>query len=143
MNQSSSVVGINDGGLFDELAHTQGGMAHLLQHLWDAYVSYLREQLEERQKQGQAVVSLAEAKKKAPATHFAKWASDYLKENRVVENFFIDANHGVRLSNSVCVAICPGTAIQGTMQDAGAIGITEGRSQRDMNGVIDTPSLRI
>ena len=137
------IVQVNEGGLFDEISHTQGGMAHLMQHLWDAYVGFLRERLEERKKAGKATVSLEEAKKKAPAIHFAKWASDYLKENRVVENFFIDENHGVRLANNTCVAICPGTTIQGTMQDSGAVQVTEGRSQRDMNGVMQTPSLRI
>lgn len=141
--QNNRVVTVTDGGLFNELQHTQGGMEHLVQHLWDEYCKYLDEQLEERREAGKPAVPLAQAKRTAPATHFARWASDYLKENRVVENFFIDANHGVRLANNVCVAICPGTVIQGTMQDSHAIAVTEGKSQRDMEGVIQTPSLRI
>ncbi len=139
----SDVVGITDSTLFDDIQHTQGGMPHLIQHLWDEYQKYLIEQLEERKKAKKPTVSLEEAKKKAPATHFATWASDYLKEFRPVENFFIESNCGVRLTNNMCVAISPGTVIQGTMQDSHSVPVTEGKSQRDMNGVIDSPSLRI
>jgi hypothetical protein len=139
----SNVVGINEGGLFDEIAHTQGGMPHLMQYLWDEYCKYLEDMIEERRKEGKKILPLKDAKMKAPATHFAQWATDHLKEFRVVENFYIDANHGIRLSNNVCIAICPGTVIQGTMQDSGAIQVTEGKSQRDMEGVLNTITLRI
>ncbi len=139
----SGVFQVSDGGLFDEISHTQGGMNHLMQYLWDAYVRHLETELEARVAADKPAATLQQAKKNAPASHFAKWAADHLRENRVVENFFIDANHGVRLSNNACLAICPGTVIQGTMQDSGAVSVTQGRSQRDMDGVVGTTSLRI
>lgn len=140
---NDTVFQINDSGLFDDIQHTQGGLTHLMQYLWDAYCSYLQEEIDKRKEEHKPVVSLQEAKKKAPASHFANWCTEYLKENRPVENFFIDGNVGVRLTNNMCIAISPGTHIQGTMQESGAVPVTEGKSQRDMNGVIDTTSLRI
>lgn len=136
-------IAISAGNHFDDVIHTQGGTPHLVQYLWDRYVSHLETQIKERAARGEPVVSLAEAKKKAPATHFATWAADYLRQNRVVEHFFIDENHGIRLSNNACVAVSPGTIIRGTMQSSHAVEITSGLSQTDMNGVIESPSLQI
>lgn len=122
--------------LFDSAAHTQGGLPHLMQHLWDAYCAHLAEEIEKRREAGKAVVTLAEAKQRAPATGFATWATKYLADNRVAESFFIDANHGVRLANNAMVAICPGVEIRGTMQEAGAVQVTEGRSQPHQHGIV-------
>lgn len=137
------VFGVNEGGLFDEVMHTQGGLPHLVQHLWDAYTEHLKERLEEKKKRGEAVVTLVQAKLKAPAADFAQFCAAYLMEHRPVENFFIDSNNGVRLSNNAMVAISPGTVIQGTMQDSGAVSVTEGRGQKGNEGVSPSTSLRI
>lgn len=135
-NDGSFQVGSSD--LFDATAHTQGGLPHLIQFLWDEYAKHLDRLLKERAEAGKPAVDLHTAKTKAPATNFAKWASDYLKDNRIVESFFIDGNLGIRLTNTKMVAVCPGLEeIRGTMQDANAIGITHGRSQADNNGVVD------
>jgi hypothetical protein len=135
-NDGSFAVGSSD--LFDATAHTQGGLPHLVQFLWDEYAKHLDRLLTERKEAGKPVTDLQTAKTKAPAVHFAKWASDYLKENRIVESFFIDGNLGIRLTNMKMVAVCPGLdEIRGTMQDSHAVGITHGRSQADNNGVID------
>lgn len=135
-NDGSFQVGSSD--LFDATAHTQGGLPHLIQFLWDEYAKHLDRLLKERAEAGKPAVDLHTAKTKAPATNFAKWASDYLKDNRIVESFFIDGNLGIRLTNMKMVAVCPGLEeIRGTMQDANAIGITHGRSQADNSGVVD------
>lgn len=144
--QPGNVFQMAGSDLFDSAAHTQGGLPHLMQHLWDAYCAHLSEHLEKRnaaQPPGNQT-TLATAKAKAPATDFAKWATAYLAENRVAESFFIDANHGVRLSNNAMVAICPGVEIRGTMQDAGAVEVTHGRSQPHQQGIVGNDgSLRI
>lgn len=133
----NNVFGVNDNGLFDPVAHSQGGCQHLMQHLWDAYCEYLSDQLKARTDKGLAATTIDDAKKKSPATHFVKWAAEYLKANRVVQSFFIDENHGVQLANNTMVAICPGVEVRGTMQDSGAVQVTEGRSQRNNNGVVN------
>jgi hypothetical protein len=138
------VFGVSGGGMFDDVNHTQGGMPHLLQYLWDAYCAYLDGLIEKRRARGaRTVKGLEEAKRAAPATHFVEWAAAHLKENRVVENFFIDANHGVRLANNACLAVCPGTEVRGSMQDSGAVAVTEGRSQPGNEGVTPTSVMRI
>ena len=142
--QNSQVFQVQGGDLFDSTMHTQGGLNHLMQHLWDAYKIHLQDQIETRQKEGKPTVDLTTAVKKAPASNFAEWATEYLKEFRVTESFFIDGNLGVRLANNVCVAVSPGVEIRGTMQEAAAIQVTEGRSQLGNNGVTgDGGSLRI
>jgi len=68
-----------------------------------------------------------------PATSFVKWASDFLSVNRVVETFFVDANHGFRLANNDLVVLCPGIELQGTMQESYAIPIVaEERKGKDV-----------
>ena len=128
------MIGINDSS--GAIAHTQGGMQHLIQHLWDEYLVSLESAIEERKKAGRAMVTIEKAKKLAPAADFIVFASKYLAEHRPVETFYVDANMGIRLSNQTCVALSPGADIRGTMQDANAIGVTEGRSQANLNGVI-------
>lgn len=142
---NGQVVGINNSPMFDEIAHTQGGCPHLMQYLWDKYVQYLQKKIEERRASKRPVVEIGEAIKKAPALGFVDWASKYLKENRVVQNFFVDENHGLVLSNNDNVVVCPGMPVMGTMQNSGAIGVTEGRSREGNEGVIFDPnaSLRI
>jgi hypothetical protein len=134
MNETVFQVAGSD--MFDSTGHTQGGLPHLMQHLWDAYVEHLKTAIETRKSEGKTVVDLETAKKKAPATDFAVFATNYLKEHRVSESFFIDANHGIRLGNNVMVAVCPGVEIKGTMQDAGAVEVTHGRSQPHQQGIV-------
>ena len=141
--QNSQVFQVGSGDLFDSQMHTQGGLNHLMQHLWDQYKLHLQEQIEARQKAGKPTVDVETAAKKAPATNFATWATEYLKEFRVTESFFIDGNLGIRLANNVCVAVSPGVEIRGTMQESGAIQVTEGRSQPGNNGVDNAGGLRI
>lgn len=130
--------------MFDTTGHTQGGLPHLMQHLWDAYVAHLKEEIDKRAANGKNPVDLETAKKKAPASDFAVFATSYLKEHRVAEGFFIDANHGIRLGNNAMVAVCPGVEIRGTMQDAGAVEVTHGRSQPHQQGIVgNTGDIRI
>jgi hypothetical protein len=128
------VVEMNSG--FDEIAHTQAGMPHLVQLLWDRYLEHLAKEIETRKEKGLGAVPLPEAIRRAPATHFVEFAANYLKRNRVVENFFVDENHGLRLSDNTTCVVCPGTNVQGTMQDAGEVGVTRGESQPGNEGVI-------
>lgn len=138
------VVEVNHSPMFDEIAHTQAGMPHLLQYVWDKYVAFLREEIEKRRGSGQKTIPIMEAIQKAPAVSFLRWGSDFLKEHRVVENFFVDMNHGIRLSNNDCIVVCPGLPVQGTMQDSGAVQVTEGKSQSGQEGVFNPGgSLRI
>lgn len=115
--------------MFDSNTHTQGGLPHLIQFLWDAYCQYLDDEIRSRIDRRISTVNLATAKAKAPATDFARFASDYLATNRVVDSFFIDENFGLRLTNNQTVAFSPGVEIRGTMQDSGAVQVTEGKSQ--------------
>lgn len=136
--QSGQVVGIGSADMFDTTSHTQGGLPHLVQHLWDQYCLHLAAEIQKRKEAGQPALDLDAAKRRAPAAGFCKWATAYLLENRVAEGFFIDANHGVRLTNNVAVALCPGLQddIRGTMQDSKAVQVTEGRSQAHQQGVV-------
>lgn len=142
--QEPNVFQMTGSDMFDSIQHTQGGLNHLIQYLWDKYVEHLKEAVEKMQATARPVVNLEMAKKKAPATHFAKWCADYLKENRVTESFFVDGNLGMRLTNSDTMVICPGIEIRGTMQDSGAVAVTEGKSQNNKNGVVGSDgTLRI
>lgn len=141
--QSGPVFQMAGSDMFDSASHTQGGLPHLMQHLWDAYAAYLQTELDKRAAAGKPTVTLDEAKKKAPATAFAQWATEYLAENRVAESFFIDANHGIKLANNAMVAICPGVEIRGSMQDSNAVPVMEGRSQPHQEGITKTGGLRI
>ena len=82
----------------------------------------------------------AEAAQAAP---FIRWAYAYLAENRPVENFSADNNHGVRLTNNVRVLICPPQDLRGTTVDAGAVEITNGASQPGQSGISSTDSQKV
>jgi hypothetical protein len=109
----------------------QTGPPHLLQYLWDRYTAHIGAALERRRKEGKPAAVLAFALRDAPATHFIKWAGDYLAENRAAETFFLDANLGLRLTNNDLVAVSPGVDVRGSMQDAGAVHVTTGRDRPD------------
>lgn len=123
--------------IFSVEAPTEGKQPHMIQFLWQEYLKELEAGIEKRQQAGQLVLTLAEAARKAPATAFCAFCARYLQEHRVVENFFVDMNHGVRLSNNKSFVVCPSTDIQGTMQseDRG-VNITQGRSQAGNESIV-------
>lgn len=138
----NNVFGVNNAPLFDSIMHTQGGAPHLLQHLLDEYVKHLNEKTEERTKAGKASLPIAEALAKTPMMSFLRWAKEYLATNRPVQNFFVDENLGIRLSNNANVVLSPGVNLQGTMQDAGAVAVTHGQGQQNQD-VIKTTDFKI
>lgn len=104
---------------------------HLMQHLWNEYKRWLEAKRQQLLAQGlKSVLSLDEAVRKAPATSFVRFCVDYLRDQRPVELFALDANYGFRLSNNVSVALCPGIESSGPMQDAQAVAVTEGIGQQ-------------
>lgn len=116
-------------GTFDDGFKADHGHTHLLQHLWDAYSAHLVAEIATRRSNGYRAVDIDEAKRRVPATAFLKWAATYLKDNPVVESFFIDGNSGVRLSNGSRLAVCPGGVERGSMQSSEAVAVTQGLSQ--------------
>lgn len=129
------------GGLFSE----PGQLTHLMQHLWDRYKLHLEVLLGTRAGRGQKVPTLDATIKKAPAIHFAEWATQYLTDNRPVETFFSEGNVGLRLTNNVLVVLSPGEeqTKPGTMQQSASFSVTEGRSQPGNEGVSTTSGLRV
>lgn len=131
----------SDAPAFDSTNHTQAGHKHLLQHLWDLYVAHMKETIEARKQKGERVLSIERAVHVAPAMNFVEWAAAYLLENRYAENFYVDENIGLRLTNDDHVVLCPGIAtIQGSMQDANAIEVTTGEDKKSPKGIVDTHS---
>lgn len=111
--------------------HAANQSPHLMQYLWDKYLEYLDEEIAKRaaNNHGITTTDLETAKKRAPATHFVTWASEFLQQNRVVENFFTEGNNGLRLSNGEMVVVCPpGDEIggEGSMQPSNAVAVTHG-----------------
>lgn len=129
------VVEVNQAGLFDDTKHTQGGVQHIMQFLWDEFTAYLRREAKKRKKAKLPSINVDEALRKMPATAFLTWAAKYLKKHRVGQSFVVDENMGVQLTNLKQFVISPGVPIRGTMQDSGAIGVTHGRSQPGNNGM--------
>lgn len=70
-------------------------------------------------------------------------AKKFLEQNRPVENFPADSNHGVRLSNNDRVLVCPPVPAPGTTAPSGAVEITHGASQSGQEGVSSTDSKRV
>lgn len=137
------VVGVNNAPFFDSFSHTQGGAKHLLQHLLDEYVKVLNAQIEERKAAGKPTCTIDEAVAKMPMMKFLQFGKDYLTENRPVQNFFVDENVGLRLSNNANIVVSPGINVQGTMQNSGAISVTHGVSQREQEGVLPSTNFTI
>ena len=67
---------------------------------------------------------------------FLAFCDDYLTTNRVVQNFAVNSNHGVVLSNNVRCTVCPEINLSGTMEDSNAVGISSGESQPGQEGVV-------
>lgn len=128
--------------LFNPETHTQGGLPHLVEFLVAEYRQLLRQANETRQAQGQALLDPEAVLKSAkPLLDFFK---AYLKTNRPVQVFALDANYGVILSNNARVAIAPGTPlIQGTMQDSGAVQVSQGMTQPGQDGVVPVNNYRV
>jgi hypothetical protein len=137
------MVGVNETPMFDDMAYTQGGMPHLVQFLWDEYKAHLTEEIEKRKAEGQPTKELADALPRVPAISFLQWAANYLKENRYSSHLFVDENHAVVLSNQKTFVISPGIPIRGTMQEAHAVNVSKGESQRGMEGVAPSTVLKI
>lgn len=144
MNLGSNVFGVNDTPLFDSELHTQAGQPHLLQLLLNKYREHLDEKLKAMQAAGKKTpVDVDQATRATPIMVFLKWASDWLRENRPVRQFFVDENMGIQLSNNLSCVISPGINIQGTMQDAGAVSVTHGQSQQGNEGIVPSADFKI
>lgn len=84
------------------------GVPHLLEHLWALYTRKIEDDILARREAGLPAVTLDEALRRAPAHSFYKWATDWLDENRVSSQFFLNDNLGLRLTNGDSVAVSPG-----------------------------------
>lgn len=134
-----NIVQVNHTPLFDPANYTTAGQPHLVEHLWGKYRQHLQELIDERKKTKPDTVSVEEALKRATAMHFMAFCTKYLMDARPVENFFVDMNHGVVLSDTSRVVISPGFDLRGTMQGAGAVGVTAGATQPGLQGVVLNP----
>ena len=75
---------------------------------------------------------------------FMQFAKRYLDQHRTVETFPVDANCGIRLSNNKrCVLHPPTNAGDGSMQESGAVGVTEGKSQVGQEGVTEAGDTKV
>lgn len=133
---SDQVAAVNHAPLFDPAKYTTAGQPHLLEHLWAKYRAFLQTKLDELTRAGKKAADLDTAVRRAPAEHFLAFAVEYLAKNRPVENFFVDMNHGVVLSDTSRVVVSPGYDLRGTMQQSGAVGVTVGASQPGLDGVV-------
>jgi hypothetical protein len=124
-----NICGGQDADLFDPVTSTTSNLPHLMELLLAEYRTYLTSEIEKKQAAGQRTISIAEALTVAPFNNFFNFCVRYLTINRPVENFFVDMNHGLKLSNNVSVVVCPGVNPQGQMEDSGAVNITTGLSQ--------------
>ncbi len=131
----TDIVQVNPEGLFDPAKYTTAGQPHLTEHLWAQYRLHLKELLDARRAAGRPAAALDDAVRRAPASHFYAFCVEYLLRNRPVTTFYVDTNVGVVLSNTNRVVVSPGFDLRGTMQAAGAVGVTVGESQPGMNGV--------
>lgn len=61
---------------------------------------------------------------------------EYLDRFRPVQSFPADNNYGLLLSNNLRCLVSPAGDIRGTMQNSGAIGVMQGRSNPGQDGVI-------
>lgn len=121
---------------FGFITNSPTSLPHLLEHLHVAFRQYVEE------KYAQCGLDPVRDKLKPPSLRdFLRWATNYLTANRVVENFAVDANHGIRLANNVMCTICPGEEhLHGTMEPCNAIAVIDGRSQPGLEGVQPTRS---
>lgn len=130
--------------LFNPLVHTQGEMPHLVELLVAEYREHIRRH------NGQLPVGQAplDAEKTIRlARPLLNFFEAYLNTYRPVQAFPVDMNYGLVLSNSQRCAVSPGTAqLQGTMQNSGSIGVTQGVSNPGQDGVVQVndalPTLR-
>jgi hypothetical protein len=150
MQQMPGVGGLHEQEDLEEQhqdTHT-GAIPSLMDLLWMAYGRHLKLKLDERRASGQKAVSLEEALRRAPASHFFDFCCDYLSRHRPVQQFPSDANMGFMLSNNRRALLCPPveggySGAGGQMQDAQAVGVTQGRSQPGMGGVFNDGGIPI
>lgn len=131
----TDVVTVNPEGLFDPHKYTTAGQPHLMEYLWGQYRFSLAAKLSARAEAGQPVTTLDEAVARAPASHFFAFCVAHLLANRPVNSFFADTNLGVVLASNTRVVVSPGFDLRGSMQDAKAVGVTDGLSQPGNDGV--------
>ena len=127
--------------MFDPVAHSQAGLPHLLAYLVQQYRAHVQQINITRQAQGQPLAD-PEATLRA-AQPVMEFFTQFLTHHRPLQVFPIDMNYGVLLDNNDRIALCPGvTDIQGTMQDSGAISLSDGRSQPGQDGVVQVNDQR-
>ncbi len=135
MDGFNGIVGVNTEPLFDATKYTTAGQPHLVEHLWSQFRAWLLQNIEARKKAKKPTIEIDEAVARATAAQFMAFCVKYLAKHRPVENFFVDTNHGLVLSNNARVVVSPGVDLRGTMQGARAVGVTAGQSQPGLNGV--------
>lgn len=132
---TGGVVQVNDSPLFDAAKYSTAGQPHLIEHLWSQFRVWMQRQIDARKAAKKPTIDIDEAMTRATAEQFMAFATKYLAANRPVENFFVDTNHGLVLSNNARVVVSPGVDVRGTMQGARAVSVTDGQSQPGLNGV--------
>lgn len=125
-----------------------GGVPDVVSLLWSEYERHIQRRLDDMRARGKEPKGLDRALVDAPATHFVEFCRAYLGRHRPVQQFPADANAGFMLSNNVRALLCPPipgghAGPGGRMQDAGAVGVTHGRSQPGLDGVIDDGGIAI
>ncbi len=121
--------------MFNPVAHSQAGMPHLIDYLKTQYRAHIQWMNETRAQQGQALGD-PEATIRA-AQPVLDFFESFLNTHRPIQIFPIDMNYGIVLDNNDRVALCPGAKnIQGSMQDSGAISITENLTHPGQDGVV-------
>lgn len=112
----------------------------LLQHLVAEYREYIRRANETRARQEQKLLD-PEATLRA-AKPLLDFFESYLNTYRPVQAFPVDANYGLLLSNGMRCMVSPGVVdVRGTMQDSGAIQVSQGISNPGQEGVIPVRGL--
>lgn len=118
---------------FDSVAHTQGGLPHLLALLQTEFAKHMAAVNEQRLQKNLPALDMTGTLKAAEP--FLKFGQKYLTENRPVQAFAVDMNYGILLSNNMRCSISPGVEnLQGTMQDSPVVPISTG--QNPNSGVI-------
>lgn len=120
--------------VFDPVVHSQAGLPHLIAYLVGQFRAHVQRTNQEIPKEEERIAGEELIERAQPLLDFFE---QFLTQNRPVEIFPIDMNYGVVLDNNDRIALCPGiTDIQGTMQDSGAVAISDGRSQPGQEGVV-------
>ncbi len=124
--------------MIDTSQVTTAGLPTLLEHLKKVFLARLEKRLEAERartnKDAPTKMDVLDVFRRCSPLLFLEFCDEYLKTNRITETFAVDSNVGVVLSDLSRCVICPGTEVDGTMLDAGAVAITEGRAARNKEG---------